>query len=195
MKTFFRTSLLGFISLSLALSACDRKPPFPTNSYELSSGADLDGHTLDAIEILGRQSLAFLEVTSLSGDVKFLPNTPFEPVARPVAYRVELTAAPYSEAATNVYTSPNAFVSPNSVTNGLYGVAFNFRLKDKDGFILAELKSEGAMQDTLVTAGKTQTFRGVTTNAVSPYVASATASVEGSVTVLRGTAMTVDADN
>jgi hypothetical protein len=192
MNTNLRLPLfVGFACLA-ALSACSRTPSFPTSSYELSAREDLVGHTLDAIEVLGRQSLAFLDATSLSGSARFLPNTPFEPIARPLAYEVELTTTPYSESATNVYTSPHAFVTPNSVTNGLYGVAFEFRLKDKDGFILAELKSDGVMQDALVTAGKTQSFRGVTTNAVSPYVASAAASVEAAVTVLRGTAMVVE---
>lgn len=170
------------------LSACGRNPSFPTSAYQLTNREFLVGHTIEALDVLGRQSLATLELKSLKGTVTFLPDTPFEPAARPLAYKIEATSAPYSETATNAWQSPDAFIPADRVTDGIYDISFEFLLKDKDGFVLTELQSAAVMQTEKMPAGTTKSFQGVTTNAVSPFVASATRSIEVHATVVRGSA-------
>ena len=182
------------VAAVLNLSACSRTPSFPSTWLDLSlRGVDAppDKHglvsaTLEAYGILGRFSVSMLKVESASGQVKFLPDTPFEPLARPLAYNIKMSAADYVQMEDMPLAYPDRMMTPGQVKGGRYDFVFEFTLRDREGFPLATLKSNSDLELEQIQSGVTTEFLGVTTNAVSPYVAAATDSVELAVVVLRG---------
>jgi hypothetical protein len=157
-------------------------PPEPPQDDELG----LVSATIEAYSILGRFSVSMLELASASGEGKFLSGTPFEPDARPLAYKINLSARPYVQMKDEPLAYPDRIMKPDEVVGGYYDFAFEFTLRDREGFPLATLATERDMQPENLKSGATKTFLGVTTNAVSPYVAAATHSIDLSVTVVRG---------
>ena len=185
------------VAAVLNISACSRTPSFPSTSLDLSlRGVDAppDKHglvsaTIEAYSILGRFSVSMLKLASASGQVKFLPDTTFEPAARPLAYKINMSAEDYEQMEDTPFPSPDRIFTPGQVKGGRYDFVFEFTLRDREGFPLATLKSNSDLELEQIQSGATTEYLGVTTNAVSPYVAAATDSVELAVVVLRGSAI------
>lgn len=173
-------------------------PAFPTVWFEVTpleqiskDRLGLVGHTIEAIGMMEKGSESFLAVDELSGRVKFLPNTPSEPEARPVAYEISVKAPAYEQGGIfggqSVGSQP--YRKPEEVFGALYDFYFEFALRDAEGFVLQRLRSDEGQWchqiRTRVEKGTDATFKGVTTNAVSPYVAEATKTIECRIGVFR----------
>jgi hypothetical protein len=179
-------------------------PTFPTNWFTLRAGGD-DGSgqtaamtsvTVEAAGMMHNWSVSFPEVDSLSGRAKFLPNTPTEPAARPLAYEVELELPLYArdKVPDPTIQYPDKIAKPDEVFGAYYDVYFTFTLRDADGFVLKDARSDQTERchvvHTRLEAGNKYRFKGVTTNAVSPYTAAATKDIDVSLTAFRARADT-----
>ena len=199
MKTGIRS--LAPICFGALLTVCPAHaspPAFPTVWFEVTpleqiSGDRLGliGHTIEAIGMMERGSESFLSVDDLSGRDKFLPNTPSEPDARPLAYEISVKALAYKQGGIfgERHVGPQPYRKPEEVFGALYDFYFEFALKDAEGFVLQRLRSDEGQwchQIRIRIEKETDaTFRGVTTNAVSSYVAEATKNIECRIGVFR----------
>lgn len=179
-------------------------PTFPTNWFTLRAGGN-DGSgktsamtsvTVEAAGMMHSWSVSFPEVDRLSGRVKFLPNTASEPTARPLAYEVEVALPPYKRdkfSAPEV-KDPHKIAKPDEVFGAYCDVFFAFTLRDAEGFVLQDVRSDQTesyhVAHTRLEAGNTYRFKGVTTNAVSPFTAAATKDIDLSLTAFRARADT-----
>lgn len=197
---FLLAGAVAFFAVGSLFPFAKATPSFPAAWFDLSPrgvSAPPDKHslvsaTLEAYGVLGRFSVSMLKVESASGQVKFLPDTPFEPSARPLAYKINMIAKDYVQIEDMPSAYPDRMMPPDQVKGGSYDFCFEFTLRDRDGFPLATLKSNSDLELEQIQSGATTEYLGVTTNAVSPYVAAATDSVELAVVVLRGFAIPKD---
>lgn len=167
-------------------------PKFPVDWIVLTGAAGAEAPTtIEALGMMQRGSEGWLHIESLQGRAKFLPNTTSEPEARPLAYEIKVQPKPYEQASllSPDIPDPHRLRKPEEVFGALYTVYFEFTLRDKEGFALARLRSDEGQEahqiETHKTKAEEKTFKGVTTNAVSPFVAAGTASIDAEIVVFR----------
>jgi hypothetical protein len=184
--------------LLLASTGFSSPPAFPTNWFEVapieqvsSDKLGVVAHTIEALGMMQKGSESFLAITGLSGRVKFLPNTPSEPDARPLAYEISVKAPAYKQGGIfgEQPVGPQPYRKPEEVFGALYDFYFEFALKDAEGFVLERLQSDKGQWchqiGTRIEKETAATFKGVTTNSVSSYVAEATKTIECRIGVFR----------
>jgi len=203
-KLFSIAAALGIWGTAMALAEGQSTPRFPTNWFNLQmANIDQPGErasaasiTVEAAGMMHKWSISFPKVKNLSGRAKFLPNTSSEPQARPLAYEVEVTMPPYEpdKFADPTYKDPNKIAEAEDVYGAYYDLYFTFTLRDAEGFILQEVKTDQSNRYHVVhpriETGTTNRFRGVTTNGVSPYTAAATKDIDISITAFSARADT-----
>ena len=167
-------------------------PKFPVDWIVLTGAAGAEvPTTIEALGMMQRGSEGWLHIESLQGRAKFLPNTTSEPEARPLAYEIKVQPKPYEQASllSPDIPDPHRLRKPEEVFGAFYTVYFEFTLRDKEGFALARLRSDEGQEahqiETHKTKAEGKTFKGVTTNAVSPFVAAGTASIDAEIVVFR----------
>lgn len=184
----------ALLASACATSTClgEPSPSYPTDWMELKGPSDTEvPTTIEALGMMQRGSEGWLHVESLQGRAKFLPNTMSEPDARPLAYEISVKPKLYDQASAlnSEIPDPHRQRKPEEVFGASYAVYLEFTLRDKEGFALARLRSDEGQEAHQIVTHKTKAdeelFKGVTTNAVSAFVAAGTASVDAKMVVFR----------
>jgi hypothetical protein len=148
---------------------------FPTKWFKLDFAKHPNGEYAYVISTKARKRGEQLQVepprpASLLGQAKFVTaGLRAQSGERPLGYEITVRSNPIDNSSL-----------PSGVTNVEAAVSFKFTLKDRDGFVLDSLwwNQENGTTSAPLLAGQTQTFKGVTSEAVALANASDVASIE-----------------
>lgn len=168
--------------LFLALSS----PRVSSDWYQLSPTDGKKGIGFST-ETLFKSDIALPDIKAISGTAKYAGDGLGASSTFRLGYKIAVEVAPL-----DLSKVPEKYKKEKPVGHGkkftllpidqvTYEVRFDFRLKDKDGFVLLELRSEAQS----IESGKTNTFQGFAPTTVPVGIASRTSAILLSMTLTK----------